>query len=483
MSLDTKYRPTRYGEVLGQEGTVAVLRQFVSTGHGFCQSYLFGGPYGSGKTTLARILARALLCADPRNGEPCDECHSCKVMLDKPSSHECFIEVDAATNSGKADVAKLTRDLEYSTFSGKQKIYLFDESHELSRQAFDALLLPMEDNRPGSQDKKLVCIFATTEPEKMRPAVLSRCAPAFIIRPCAPAQIAERLGQICTAEEIPHQPDALTLIAEATECHIRDAIKAVEGVSMVGDVDTQNVRTYLQMDANPIYLEVLENIGKDQKALLEAVERLLQYVAPATAYDNLAELAMLSYRLANLGVGTVPSFLDRDKLKEVGDRHGAFLIEAGSRFAKRPGRVSAAMLRCDLAALHQLATGAVATIVQTETPVAVQPTVSEGSSEPKTVAPTAPEEPEVASSPPPEKPPPAAAPEEQPGIVEGYVTSTGVFCDPRAARSQRQGAPPRGSARSATLSPEDFAQRLDERLRELIDDNGRPEGPGYLGGS
>ena len=174
MSLDTKYRPRTYEDVLGQKDTIKTLKGFISSEAGWRQSYLFAYPYGSGKTTLGRIMARALLCENPVNGEPCDQCNSCKAMLN--SSHDSFIEVDAATNSGKADVKKLLESLNYTSFSGSKKLYLFDEAHQLSKDALDALLKPMEENDKGSFDKRLVCIFATTEPEKMRQTVLSRCS-------------------------------------------------------------------------------------------------------------------------------------------------------------------------------------------------------------------------------------------------------------------------------------------------------------------
>ncbi len=162
MALDTKYRPRTYGDVLGQDATVSVLRQFIVEGRGFHQSYVFCGQHGSGKTTLGRILARALLCEAPSEGSPCDECLSCRTLLDG-DSHECFVELDAATKSGKADLVRILEDVQYSTVSGKRRIYLFDESHRLSKQALDALLKPMEDSAPGSEDKRLVCIFCTTE--------------------------------------------------------------------------------------------------------------------------------------------------------------------------------------------------------------------------------------------------------------------------------------------------------------------------------
>jgi hypothetical protein len=125
MSLDTKYRPSKYSDVLGQHESKQSLKGFIKAGAGWRQSYLFAGPYGSGKTTLGRILARALLCQNPQDGEPCDECASCKSMLD--GSHDSFVEVDAATNSGKADVKKLLDELSYASFSGSKKLYLFDE--------------------------------------------------------------------------------------------------------------------------------------------------------------------------------------------------------------------------------------------------------------------------------------------------------------------------------------------------------------------
>src|SRR6056300_2006150 len=101
MSLDTKYRPITYNDVLGQRSSIKTLKGLVSNEAGWRQSYLFAGPFGSGKTTLGRILARALLCESPQEGEPCDKCSSCEGLLKGGS--DAFIEVDAATNSGKAD--------------------------------------------------------------------------------------------------------------------------------------------------------------------------------------------------------------------------------------------------------------------------------------------------------------------------------------------------------------------------------------------
>ena len=121
MSLDTKYRPMTYPEVIGQSANVEVLTNIVKKGAGFHQSYVFCGPHGTGKTTLGRILARALLCDDPVDGHPCDQCSSCKTILEYGSS-ECFVEVDAATNSGKSDIKEIVDQLEYSVLSGKKRI-------------------------------------------------------------------------------------------------------------------------------------------------------------------------------------------------------------------------------------------------------------------------------------------------------------------------------------------------------------------------
>ena len=123
-----------------------------------------------------------------------------------------------------------------------------DESHRLSKDALDALLKPLEDEIDGTGEKKLICIFCTTEPEKMRPTILSRCSPTFVVETLKPDQIAEHLAMICGKEGISFEPDALKIIAEMTECHVRDAIKAVEGVSMLGSVNRSNVQSYLHLE-------------------------------------------------------------------------------------------------------------------------------------------------------------------------------------------------------------------------------------------
>lgn len=351
MSLDTLHRPSTYADVLGQRETIQILKQYVASGAGFHQSYLFAGPWGSGKTTLARVLARALLCTSPVDGEPCDCCTSCKSLLEGGTSPD-FCEIDAATNSGKDSVRKIVDEIQYSTFSGKRRLYILDESHRLSTDALDALLKPLEDNYPGTQDKLLVCIFCTTEPERMRNTILSRCAPAFVVRPVLPAQVGERLATVCDAEGIPYERHALDLIAEITECHVRDALKAVEGVSMMGGVSLQNVAKYLHLDYAETILGILSEVKTDLPAAITRAEGLLKTMSPITMYEKLSDMAMLAYR-STLGPVTVPTYLDRGAIEGVGKSVGGELLDYVEKLSSRPGRPTAAMLLCDLSQLHR----------------------------------------------------------------------------------------------------------------------------------
>lgn len=351
MSLDTKHRPSHYSGVLGQDAIVRIIRRFVADGKGFRQSYLFSGPFGSGKTTLGRILARALLCQNPTlDGDPCDQCPSCRSFLETGTSVD-FIEVDAATNSGKAEMLKIAEEIAYDTYSGKRKVYLFDESHQLSRDALDAMLKPLEENVPGTDDKRLVCIFCTTEPEKMRATILSRCAPAFVIQAVTPSVLAARLAEVCTAEGIQFDPEVLPLIAESTECHFRDALKAVEGISLLGPLSRENVSTYLRLDLHMAYLGVLENLGRDLGAALAAARKVLERASPQTCYERLAELSMTAYQVF-LGATQPPIYLDAARVTALGTDKTHLLLAYAARFADRPGRPTPSMLFCDLGSLH-----------------------------------------------------------------------------------------------------------------------------------
>jgi len=350
VSLDTKYRPRTFDDVLGQEATVRILRRFIATGKAYRQSYLFAGPFGSGKTTLGRILARGLLCEQPtEKGDPCDECSSCQSLLGG-GTHTDFCEMDAATNSGKADITKIVEEIEFSTFSGRRRVYMLDESHRLSEQALDALLKPLEENAPGSLDKKLVCIFATTEPEKMRDTILSRCAPAFVIRPLSPEVIAGRLAYVCDEEGIEYEQGLLPLIAELTECHVRDALKAVEGISLLGPLTRDNVSLYLDLDLHDAYLDVLLNIGQDLPSAVQAAEKVLAKASPQTCYKRLATTSVMAYKVS-LGIGKPQAFWDLEKVRAIGHKGNALLAYA-TLFSSRPGKPNSSMLFCDIAHLH-----------------------------------------------------------------------------------------------------------------------------------
>lgn len=470
MALDTRYRPTNYADVLGQESSVEVLRQFVREGRGFHQSYVFCGQHGSGKTTLGRILARALLCEAPVDGEACNACGSCRSIIERGTS-ECFVELDAATKSGKGDVTKITEEVTYSTFSGKRRIYLFDEAHQLSKQALDALLKPMEDTAQGTDDKLLVCIFCTTEPGKMRSTIFSRCAPAFVIRAVSPEGIAERLATVCEAEGITYEKDALVTVAALTECHIRDALKTVEGVAMLGGVTKQTVSQYLRLDANETVLDLLLAVGKRNTADAVAfADTLSTSLSPSAAYERLAEACMVVYR-HRLGVTPPPSYWSRERVTAVSDSLGDAVLHVAATFADPPRRPATASLALDVAQACFALSG---------TPIVYRPVsvVSDIPAPAPTVAPSLAVSSRAGSVASTDTPRPITAPVPN---AAPHETPNGVYIDPRAVRrsTSMEGTSP---ARPAALPPATFRDALATRLSELRDE-ARRTGRSNMGGA
>ena len=145
----------------------------------------------------------------------------------------------------------------------------------------------------------------------------------------------------------------LQLIAEATECHIRDALKAIEGVSMLGAINDENVRSYLHLDLNNSYLDVLDNLGSNLGAATTAVQHILERTSPVTCYEKLVDVCMMAYQMF-LGTAKPASFWDVERLKALGQRHGDNLLGFAARLSSRPGKPSAAMLLCDLGHLHHV---------------------------------------------------------------------------------------------------------------------------------
>jgi DNA polymerase III subunit gamma/tau len=486
MAFDTKYRPTHYSDVLGQEAHAHVLKEFVRRDKGFHQSYLFAGQHGSGKTTMGRILARALLCSNPTDGEPCDECMSCKDILEKGSS-ECFTEFDAATKSGKDHILKVVEDLEYSTFAGKQRVYLFDESHRLSKQAVDALLKPLEDEQTGSENKRLVCIFCTTEPEKMVDTVWSRCAPQFSIKVVKPEVIAERLAWICKQEEIEFEEDGLIAIAAISESHIRDALKKMESIALLGPVSMESVRKVLQLDANESLARILAFLGSDLASAMVEADQLVLVVAPTTCYERLAKTAMLAFKVS-IGAAKPPPYWKKGLIEQLGELHGPYLIAFAQCFSSRPGRPSSSMLSLDLARLHQIRAG----LAPSPTPIAPPP------AKPATSQPAAGEVPSTGTSTAPEGTSDAAAGNVAPVAQVGppvvlanqamtYETPTGRHIDQRGVKKKRDAVARNRNTPTGDppLGPDEFASALGRRIRELKADGNRrgPAGRDQLGGA
>lgn len=212
--LYRKYRPAIFSEIVGQEHIVQTLINAISSGK-ISHAYFFSGPRGSGKTTIARLLAKAVNCEDLKGHEPCNKCSSC-LEINQGRSID-LIEIDAASNRGIDDIRELRNGIRFVPTKSRYKVFIIDESHQLSKDAANALLKTLEE--PPSH---AIFILATTEIQKMIPTIISRCQ-RFDFRKLTIEEIMKKLETICQKEKVKIDKEALMVIALNSGGAVRDA--------------------------------------------------------------------------------------------------------------------------------------------------------------------------------------------------------------------------------------------------------------------
>jgi DNA polymerase-3 subunit gamma/tau len=225
-ALYNKWRPQKWDEVVGQQHVIQTLRNAVTGGH-VIHAYLFAGPRGTGKTTAARLLAKAINCLDPDPAaRPCNQCAHCVAVNE--ARFLDLIEIDAASNTSVEDVRDLRDKINFTPNQGQYKVYIIDEVHMLSTAAFNALLKTLEEPPPHA-----IFILATTEMHKIPATVLSRCQ-RHEFRRVPVDDIVSQLNKIVASEKLSAEPEALTLIARQSAGGMRDAISLLDQMASTG---------------------------------------------------------------------------------------------------------------------------------------------------------------------------------------------------------------------------------------------------------
>jgi len=216
-----KWRPGTFDDVIGQEHVTRTLKNAI-TGGRVAHAYLFSGPRGVGKTTVARVLAKSLNCTEGPTTDPCDKCAACREIAQGTSMD--VIEIDGASNRGIDEIRNLRESVRYASVGGKKKVYIIDEVHMLTQEAFNALLKTLEE--PPSH---VVFVFATTQPLKVPQTIVSRCQ-RFDFRRIPASMISDRLKKVCDTDGYKCDESALALIAQRAEGSMRDAQSMLEQV-------------------------------------------------------------------------------------------------------------------------------------------------------------------------------------------------------------------------------------------------------------
>ena len=282
-ALYRTYRPQTFEEVAGQEHIVRTLKNALATGK-IAHAYLFAGPRGTGKTTMAKLFAKALNC-EHGLGCQCNECKNCIAITE--GSHPDVLELDAASNNGVDEIRELIDKVKYGTILGKYKVYIIDEVHMLSTGAFNALLKTLEE-----PPEHVIFILATTEPHKILPTILSRCQ-RYDFNKVSEEDIKNRLKAVLLNEDVEYVDEAIDLVVKLADGGMRDALSILEKV-LAYSGNTLNVEDILNIFALESKEEKIKLINSIiHHDMSDVLSRLNNYISKGTDIKRLTEDLLL----------------------------------------------------------------------------------------------------------------------------------------------------------------------------------------------
>ena len=293
-ALYRKYRPKTFDEVLGQEHVTSVLKNQIKTGK-ISHAYLFSGERGCGKTSCAKIFAKAVNCLNPKDGSPCNECENCKTIINDETLD--VVEMDAASNRGIDDIRQIREKVIYPPNKLKYKVYIIDEAHMITREAFNALLKIMEE-----PPKHLIFILATTEIEKIPATILSRVQ-KFEFNSINSDNIIKQIDIILNDMNIEMDMDAKYLIVEKANGAMRDALSILDQILSIGNdsysldevekllgkvdySDIDSLLKYILEEDRESALNTVFKLRKQNKARVDILEDLTEYLRDIMLYKT-----------------------------------------------------------------------------------------------------------------------------------------------------------------------------------------------------